>query len=221
MPQLLAYDSGAQEPHFQKPADVKTASITPDGPSITDGFSITGKVVSYNSANEITYSLYPSDGKGGYSKTALEGHNGATLIAAETANTSGQHTQQFEITGVPAGKYKLVIRKKIHVDFTILGITINGSDVDLTSDTRLTADGTSGKYQIVMGAGDVNGDNRINDTDDGYVTAAENWNMTIDKAETPEANVNGDNNINDTDSSIITSAEFFNTNSVDNYTIKE
>jgi hypothetical protein len=70
-----------------------------------------------------------------------------------------------------------------------------------------------------MGAGDVNGDNRINDEDDNTITAAENWNKSVSEAVTPEANVNGDSNINDEDSNIVTSSEFFNTNSVANYTI--
>jgi hypothetical protein len=153
MNQLLDYDSATGEPHFQKPADVSTSSAVPDG------YSLTGKVVSYNSANEITYSLYPSDGKGGYSETALEGHDGATLIAAVTVTdndftaTSNQHTQGFEITGIPAGTYKLVIMKKNHVKFTITDIVIAGSNVDFTAQ-----DMNSRVQTIQMCVGDVDGD---------------------------------------------------------------
>jgi hypothetical protein len=135
--------------------------------------------VSYNSANEITYSLYPSDGKGGYSKTALEGHNGATLIAAvavidnDFTATSGQHTQEFEITGVPAGTYELVIMKKNHVDFTVTDIEVVSGDVNLTDEGM-----NSSVQEITMGVGDVNGDGVVSFEDVNKVAGYSKYGST-------------------------------------------
>jgi hypothetical protein len=154
--------------------------------------------VSYNSANEITYSLYPSDGKGGYSETALEGYDGATLIAAETANTSGQHEQSFDITGIPNGTYKLAIFKTAHLKLEISNVVIEGGDVHLESDYQ-----DSDVQKLTLKCGDINnngaGDGRINQLDQAVILNFYNAAASANQI----ADLNGDGRINQLDQSIV------------------
>jgi hypothetical protein len=209
MNQLLDYDSATREPHFQKPADVSTSSAVPDG------YSITGKVVSYNSANEITYSLYPSDGKGGYSETALEGYDGATLIEAKagcTCHSNGttayEHTQEFTITDVPAGTYKLVIMKKNHLNFTVTDIEITGGDVDLT------ANANSRVQKLQMGMGDIDGDGAVTAFDINEIAGDINFGSST--AGEYDRDADGDGGVNSFDINDIAGKEWFG-NSDENY----
>jgi hypothetical protein len=199
MLQLLAYDSVAQEPHFQKPADVKTASITPDG------HSISGVVVSYNAKNPVTYELYLMGGDGKYAETPAY-----TGVAVESADLgAGQHTQNFVISAIPNGTYKLVMKKLAHLSYTVLNLKIDGSNVDLT-DAKYSA----GINKMSMIPGDVNGDGDVNSNDIDLTASPAYYRKTTDSlaVEFQKLDINGDGDVNSNDLDLIANPSYYRKN---------
>jgi hypothetical protein len=192
MPQLLAYDSGAQEPHFQKPADVKTASITPDG------HSISGVVVSYNAKNPVTYELYLMGGDNKYGTTPA--YTG-TAVEASATTTSSMQTQTFTIGGIPNGTYKLVLKKTAHLNFTVNGVVVSDSDVDLREDSRELV------QSMRMGAGDLDGNGNVTVVDLNIVIANGTYGALYEEANDPIADIDGSGSITITDRNIVASSD--------------
>lgn len=168
------------------------------------GYSITGVVVSYNAKNAVTYELYAWDDEtGAYSETAA--YTGTAVEAAETTTASKQ-TQDFKIEGIADGKYKLLIKKVTHLTYTVVGVTVNGADVDLTADSYPDA-----VKSIALAAGDVDGNGAVNVTDAGRVTYPTNYNATdLSTVPNPEADIDGNGAINVTDRGIITHPDNYN-----------
>ena len=94
-----------------------------------------------------------------------------------------------------------------HLTYTITGVEVESSDIDLTS---ATYDGKV--YQMIaMLAGDVNGDGKINNTDVNTIRKSSNFNLStssegVDKL----ADINGDEKINNTDVNTVRKSEHFN-----------
>jgi hypothetical protein len=195
MSQLLDYNSTTGEPHFQKPVDVKTASTTPDG------HSITGVVVSYNAKNAVTYELYELGGDNEYGTTPA--YTG-TAVEASATTTSSMQTQIFTIEGIPSGTYKLVLKKIAHLNYTVNGVVVGDSDVDLREDSRERA------QSMRMGAGDLDGNGRINVSDINMVTATSTYNKTSEQAVNKIADIDGSGAITVTDKNIISSTNNYN-----------
>jgi hypothetical protein len=195
---LLTYDSVTQEPHFQKPVDVKTASTTPDG------HSITGVVVSYNAKNPVTYELYELGGDGEYAETPS--YTGVAVEAADLG--SGQHTQNFVISAIPNGTYKLVIKKPAHLSYTVLNLKIDGSDVDLT-DAKYAAD----INKMSMIPGDVTADGDVNSDDSDLVATPTYYRQTADSLprEYQKLDINGDGDVNSDDLDLIADPNYYRT----------
>jgi uncharacterized protein (DUF2141 family) len=207
MNQLLDYDSATGEPHFQKPADVSTASKTPDG------HSITGVVVSYNAKNPVTYELYELGGDGEYGTTPA--YEGIAIAGADTT-TAGTEQLWFDIKGIPSGTYKLVIKKTSHLDYTITGIVITNSDVELTTKTwsNVSKSVDDGAGKIVMAAGDVTGDGKITVDDKGFVTNSNIYGRRTDAIDAAlvVADINGDGLITVDDKGIVTNSSTYGKN---------
>lgn len=164
-----------------------TLSITPA--AAPTGVSVSGKVKSYNGNNAFTVKLYQAG-------TKTEKYS--VTVAGD--GKSGSATQSFEITGVAAGTYDLVVTKACHLTYTITGVTVGTTDVDLTTheNARIST--------ITLLVGDVNGDGSINSVDLNRVWQASNYGKSISAAEHPIGDINGDGTINSVDLNILWSA---------------
>jgi hypothetical protein len=203
MTQLLDYNSTTGAPHFQKPVDVKTQSVIPAG------YSITGKVVSYNAKHEITYTLYSEEG--GQTEIVVDS---GVLVEAESTTSEQLQTQNFAITGIVNGTYKLVISKAAHADFVITNLIVDGADVYLEDSTQSSA------ATITLGVGDINGDTYINDADQSIILRSNNYSCSnITTAEQDLCDINGDGYVNDTDQSIILRTANYSRSTAQNFTI--
>ena len=121
-------------------------SATAYNPNAVSAPSVSGKVVSYNPNNATTIQLM----QGGTAKYS-------TTIDADSG--SGQKEQSFNFDTVAAGTYDLVVTKDGHLTYTVTGVVVGDTAIDLA-----TMEGKP--YQtITLLAGDVNGDGKINLTD--------------------------------------------------------
>ena len=75
----------------------------------------------------------------------------------------------FTLTGVTPGTYDLRIRKPFHLDYTLKGITVTDTNIDL----RQHAD--PNVATITLPCGDLNGDGVINIADVAIIRAGENY----------------------------------------------
>lgn len=181
---------------FQKPADIPTASLS------SAGYSITGVVVSYNAKNPIYYELYRMGGDGEYEGTKTD--SGELIPAQTTGTTAGEHMQDFAITGVSDGTYKLVIRKSYHLSYTIEKLSVSGGNVDLTAKSAFNT--------IVLAAGDVTSDGVIESSDQSLVINGNNYFKNISDALNPETDITGDGVIESSDQSVLL-GNYFKSNS--------
>lgn len=148
------------------------------------GVTVSGQVKSYNPNNPTTIQLM----------------DGSTVVASttiEAATGNGQKTQAFSIEKVPAGTYDLVVTKVGHLTYTVKSVVVGDADLDLTA--------AAGKAyaEIVMLAGDVNGDGSINEADVSVIRYSSNINKATTAAANPIADVNGDGSVNEADVSIV------------------
>ena len=121
-------------------SDVATFTFTP-----TTGYSVSGKVASYNGKIDFTVTLY---------ETGTTTEKGKVTVTGTGA--SGQVTQNFTLTGVASGTYDLVVTKPGHLTYTITGVKVESGNVALTADT-------SKVYStITLLAGNMDGNNAIN-----------------------------------------------------------
>ena len=148
------------------------------------GVTVSGKVTSYNPGNETLIQL-----KQGYTVKYI------TTIASEAGN--GQKSQTFAIQGVAAGTYDLVVTKAGHLTFTVTGIPVASTALDLTQSAN------SNYNEIVMLAGDVNGDSSITENDVSVIRYATNINKSTANAADKTADVNGDGSVTENDVSIV------------------
>lgn len=151
------------------------------GTVIGHGVTIRGSVTSQHPGKPVTVELYQ---EGSTSAPAA-----STQIPA--AAGSGQATQEFELTGVPAGRYDLKITKEGHTVCWVTGIQ---ADIDIVLETP-----------IVLPAGDVDMNGSINGLDLNTVTSDNNYGKLVSEALVKTTDVNGDGNVNGLDLNLITS----------------
>ena len=171
-------------------SDVATFTFTP-----TTGYSVSGKVASYNGKNAFTVTLY---------ETGTTTKKGKVTVTGTGA--SGQATQDFTLTGVASGTYDLVVTKAGHLTYTITGVKVESGNVDLT------ADASKAYSTIALLAGDVDQDGNINESDVSVIRYASNINKPVSSAANPLADVDGDGNVNESDVSIVRYAVHINKN---------
>lgn len=150
------------------------------------GVKVSGQVKSYNPKNATTITL-KQGGEVKYTAT----------IDAETTG-SGQVMQSFELEGVAAGTYDLVVTKSCHLTYTIQNVVVGATDLDLT------ADSTKPYSTITLLAGDVNGDGTINSLDLNMVWRSTNYLKSVSASGVATiTDINGDETINSLDLNII------------------
>lgn len=145
---------------------------------VITGVTVSGQVTSYNGNNGFTAALTQD----GVTKAS-------TTVSGN--GSSGQATQSFSISGVVPGTYDLVVTKAGHLTYTIKGVVVGSSNVDLTasSNTNIST--------ITLLAGDLNGDDKINNTD--LKTFRNNFGLTGESVTNQYADITGDGKINNTD----------------------
>jgi len=155
---------------------------------------VTGLVRSYNPQRETDVELY---------KTGTE-----VLVASKTIDASstgfGRVTQGFKLENVPEGVYDLVVSKKAHLSYTIIGLAVGAEDLDLTADPDVNIN------MISLPCGDINGDGMINDDDLTILWTVGNYNMHKNEAYDTLCDLNGDGMINDGDLTILWMAGNYN-----------
>ena len=162
-----------------------------DLPVKPKGVSVSGMVKSYNPKNATTIQLM-QDGAEKYS----------TTIAADT--DSGQVPQNFSFPAVAPGTYDLVVTKKAHLTYTVTGVVVGDTALDLTTMTDKPYS------TITLLCGDINGDGNINVTDLNKVWDAANFNKKVSAATNKLTDINGDGSVNVTDLNVIWDAANFN-----------
>ena len=160
-----------------------------------EGYSVSGKVASYNGKNDFTVTLY---------ETGTSTEKGKVTVTGTGA--SGQATQDFTLTGVASGTYDLVVTKAGHLTYTITGVVVGSENLDLTGDT------SKAYSTITLLCGDVDGDGNINESDVSVIRYASNINKPVSSAANPLADVDGDGNVNESDVSIVRYAVHINKN---------
>lgn len=138
-----------------------------------------GKIETYNPSVQTTVTLV-CDGEVVYTYTiaAIGGY--------------GKVTQDFSIAEVEEGEYDLVVTKAGHLSYTIVGITVDGVDVKIED-------------ALVLVAGDVNGDGRVDLKDITSLTSSSTYGLSYSNAQTKSADINGDKCFDLKDLAIITS----------------
>ena len=160
-----------------------------DLPVKSKGVSVSGTVKSYNPNNAVTIQLM-QEGAEKYS----------TTIAAATG--SGQKEQNFSFPAVAAGTYDLVVTKSAHLKYTVKNVTVGNAPLDLT------VHGNAAIRNIMLPAGDVNGDGTINSKDLNEIWSPANYlKNTTDAGVNPLTDLNGDSTINSKDLNIVWKAE--------------
>lgn len=112
-----------------------------------NGVSVKGKVSSYNTKNATTVTLSNATGD---SYTAT--------IPAESTSDAGAKAQDFEVTGVPAGTYDLKVTKAGHLSYTVTGVVVGDTEVDLSASSKA--------YSLMtLLCADIDGNDRSNASD--------------------------------------------------------
>ena len=153
------------------------------------GVAVSGKITSYNPNNPTTVALM----QGGAVKYT------ATIAVA---TGSGQVTQNFTLAGVLPGTYDLVVTKSAHLKYTVKNVTVGNAPLDLT------VHGNAAIRNIMLPAGDVNGDGTINSKDLNEIWSPANYlKNTTAAGVNPLTDLNGDSTINSKDLNIVWKAE--------------
>ena len=159
-------------------------------PGAGAGVAVSGKITSYNPNNPTTVELR----QGGAVKYS-------TTIKAATG--SGQKEQNFSFPAVAKGTYDLVVTKAAHLTYTVKGVVVGDTALDLTTMT--------GKpYQtITLIPGDLNNDGSVNTQDYQILTSPSNYGKSASLAAVKVADINGDGSINTQDYQILTSPSHY------------
>lgn len=156
------------------------------GTVIGHGVTVSGSVTSYHPGKPVTVELYQE----GSTSDPIA----FTQIPAATG--SGQVTQEFELTGVPAGRYDLKVTKEGHTVYWVTGVQ---ADMDVAL-----------KTPIVLPAGDVDGDGTVNILDANETLRSDTYNKAIDEAQVKLADTDGDGSVNILDVNVILSSDNYN-----------
>ena len=165
-------------------------SATAYNPNAVSAPSVSGKVVSYNPGNATTIQLM----QGGTEQYK-------TTIAATTG--SGQQKQTFTFPAVTKGTYDLVVTKDGHLTYTVKGVVVGDTAIDLTQHTNAAIS------TITLIPGDLNNDGSVNTQDYQILTSPSNYGKSASLAAVRVADINGDGSINTQDYQILTSPSHY------------
>lgn len=162
---------------------------TPDTSQIN--VSVRGKVVSYNPNNPTTVQLM----QGGTEKYS-------TTIKAATG--SSQVTQNFTLAGVLPGTYDLVVTKPGHLTYTVKGVVVEGTAIDLTKNSNKAIS------TITLLCGDIAKNGYIDFADYQELLSPANYGKkTTDTGVNALADLNGNGYIDFADYQILLSSQHY------------
>ena len=160
------------------------------GTLVGQGVTVSGSVTSYNPGNSVSLKLY----KAGTEEVVAE-----TTIAAQTGN--GKVTQDFTLNSVPVGEsYDLEISKTGHTAYRLTGIPVE-------EEMSLSA--------LKLLSGDVNGDDKINVSDQNAILGNGTYNLSVSEAAVKLADVNGDDKVNVSDINVVLSSDYYNKGAIE------
>ena len=173
------------------PEHLKLSPVAYD-PNTVSTPSVSGTVKSYNPNNPVTVQLIEQ----GHHEVAYE-----TTIDPTTG--SGQKEQNFSFDAVAAGTYDLVVTKPGHLTYTVKGVVVGSTDLDLTTLTDKP-------YQtITLLCGDIDGNGFINSTDLGIILKGQNYGKSTATAGDKAADLDGNGFINSTDLGIVLQGQHY------------
>mgnify|MGYP000192444533 CR=1 FL=1 len=143
----IVYEYDEKTVESYAPEHLKLSPVAYD-PNAVSAPSVSGKVKSYNPNNPVTVRLIEQ----GHHEVAYE-----TTIDPTTG--SGQKEQNFSFDAVAAGTYDLVVTKAAHLSYTVTGVVVKGTAIDLTKHTNAAIS------TITLLCGDIDGDGWIDFSD--------------------------------------------------------
>ena len=159
-------------------------------PEAGAGVAVSGKITSYNPGNATTIQL-------------KQGDTVKYTATIDAATGSGQVTQDFSFNAVAAGTYDLVVTKDGHLTYTVKGVVVGDSPLDLTTMTGKA-------YQtITLLCGDIDGNGFINSTDLGIILKGQNYGKSTATAGDKAADLDGNGFINSTDLGIVLQGQHY------------
>jgi len=188
--------AGGNYPLNSETVDVQAEDLTVNH-TMRSGVAVTGAVRSYNPGNTSLQAAL-------YAAGAEEPAYTAEIDTAEAG--SGEVTQGFRFPLVAPGTYDLVVTKDAHLTYTVKGVQVGGTALDLTAMTD------KAYSTIVLLAGDVNGDGMINLNDLNVVWDKDNYNQALSGV---PADIDGSGFINLNDLNIIWDKANYNKSTAD------
>ena len=159
-------------------------------PAPTTNISVSGTVKSYNPGNATTIQLK----QGGAVKYT---------VTIDPASGSGQKEQNFSFPAVAAGTYDLVVTKDGHLTYTVKGVVVEGTAIDLTEHSNAAIS------TITLLCGDIDGNGFINSTDLGIILKGQNYGKSTATAGDKAADLDGNGFINSTDLGIVLQGQHY------------
>ena len=185
----IVYEYDEKTVESYAPEHLKLSPVAYD-PNTVSTPSVSGTVKSYNPNAAATVKLV---------------QNGAVKYTATTATSSGsgQKEQNFSFPAVAAGTYDLVVTKPGHLTYTVKGVVVGDSPLDLTTMTGKA-------YQtITLLCGDIDGNGFINSTDLGIILKGQNYGKSTATAGDKAADLDGNGFINSTDLGIVLQGQHY------------
>lgn len=184
-------NNGVMSPGYQSSL---LGSVTEfSGTVPTTGVTVSGLVKGYNSSHAPVAILY----------AATDATHSAALYTATIGTAAAadeQYTWTVSFANVAPGTYDLVVTKAAHLTYTVTGVVVGSTDVNLAADTAKAYSTMS------MLAGDVDGDGWINFTDLQILRSTTNYGKQIsDSGINIIADLNGDEWVNFTDMQLLRS----------------
>ena len=157
------------------------------------GVSVKGKVASYNGNHDFTVTLYKAG-----SDTVV-----GTPLTVSGSGTGGSTEQEFTIPNVPKGTYDLVVTKDGHLTYTVKGVVVEGTAINLTEHSNAAIS------TITLLCGDIDGNGFINSTDLGIILKGQNYGKSTATAGDKAADLDGNGFINSTDLGIVLQGQHY------------
>ena len=157
------------------------------------GVSVSGKVASYNGNHDFTVTLYKAG-----SETVV-----GTPLTVSGSGTVGSTKQEFTIPNVAPGTYDLVVTKDGHLTYTVKGVVVEGTAINLTEHSNAAIS------TITLLCGDIDGNGFINSTDLGIILKGQNYGKSTATAGDKAADLDGNGFINSTDLGIVLQGQHY------------
>ena len=157
------------------------------------GVSVSGKVASYNGSHDFTVTLYQAG-----SETMV-----GTPLTVSGSGASGSTEQEFTIPNVAPGTYDLVVTKDGHLTYTVKGVVVEGTAINLTEHSNAAIS------TITLLCGDIDGNGFINSTDLGIILKGQNYGKSTATAGDKAADLDGNGFINSTDLGIVLQGQHY------------